>query len=76
MKIGVIGNIKPKHELKKIAETGELKMTKWLDDGDCIICNKCKKALDERYVERKDDCVKVPSYCPFCNDYKEDIVKA
>lgn len=26
MEIGIIGNIKPKHELKKIVETGELKM--------------------------------------------------
>ena len=49
---------------------------KWLDDGDCIICNKCKKVLDERYVERKGDSVRVPFHCPFCNDYKEDIIKA
>jgi hypothetical protein len=49
---------------------------KWLDDGDCIICNSCYKALDIRYVERKNDCIRVPFRCPFCNDYKDDIIKA
>lgn len=49
---------------------------KWLDDGDCIICNNCHKTLDTRYVERKGDCIRVPFCCPFCDDYKKDIVKA
>ena len=54
----------------------ETKKGKWLDDGDCIICDKCNKTLDVRYVERKGNCVRVPFHCPFCDDYKEDIVKA
>lgn len=48
----------------------------WLDDGDCIICSICNKALDARYVERKGDCIRVPFRCPSCNSHMSDVKKA
>lgn len=49
---------------------------KWLDDGDCIICSKCKKAFGSQYIERKNDTVLVPITCPNCHSNMTDIVKA
>lgn len=51
---------------------------KWLDDGDCLICNHCGKAIDYHTHEHEVDneLVEVPSYCPYCLDKKYQLGKA
>jgi hypothetical protein len=48
----------------------------WLDDGDCLICSICGKALDERLYDRKGESVRAPFNCPFCKIHMNDIKKA
>ena len=47
--------------------TQERPRGKWIDDGDCIICNKCHKAYGWLSIKQ------ASNYCPDCGSYNVDI---
>ena len=48
----------------------------WLYDGDCLICNHCRKAIDFHKQPDVDGRFSVPAYCPLCGDEKHELRRA
>lgn len=50
--------------------------SKWLFDGDCLICNCCGKAIDYHPEWTIDQELIVPVSCPKCGDKKTEVCEA